>query len=210
MRWLLARTLICMIFLMLVCAGALGVARALPIAARVKLLHLDDCQFPCWIGIIPQKTSMIEARARLYEVYTHEPDIVINKGTKDDYTISSKIYGRLMTVYFMVSYLGEDAPISEINIEFDLNNPLLLAEIFSYLPKFPYVDIEGNWTLLSPKWTLQGVGPNYDCGQYRSINATDLVAVLTLGNNFSESYAQYFYKWRGFRKCYYPSELSHS
>ena len=207
MRWLLARTLICVLFLTLVCAGTLGVARAVPIAAPVKMLHMDDCHLPCWIGIIPQKTSMTEAKVRLYEVYTHDPDIVISYDVISDmYTISSKLYGKLMRVSF--SYLREDAPISKLIIDFldsDRDTPLHLGEIFPYLPEIPYVYIGENWILRFPTWSLQGVRMNYECGKYKSIRANDFIAVLTLGEPLPMT--QYYHKWHGFRKCYFPSEL---
>src|SRR5689334_8213026 len=107
MRWLLSRTLFCGLLLTLLCAGTVGMARAIPSDTRIKLLHMDDCQLPCWIGIIPQKTPMTQAKTRLYEVYGDESDIVISyDAVSDMYTISSKLHGELMRVSFL--YFGED------------------------------------------------------------------------------------------------------
>ncbi len=33
------------------------------------MLHLDDCQLPCWIGITPGKTTVGEAKRRIQEVF---------------------------------------------------------------------------------------------------------------------------------------------
>jgi hypothetical protein len=210
MQWLLVRTLNCVLFLTLLCAGTLGIARALPIATSVKLLHLDDCQLPCWIGIIPQKTSLTVAKARLYEVYRDESDIVISYDPVSDmYTISSKLYGKLMLVSFV--YFGkEDAPISKLIIDFDDfdGRPFHLQEIFPYLPEIPYVYIGDPWVLRFPTWSLQGVRMNYECGKYNSIRANDFIAVLTLGEPLPLT--QYYHKWHGFRKCYFPSELDNN
>src|SRR5579859_3808407 len=69
MRRLLTRTLLLTVLLTLVTGTTLLVARAQPPSARVAMLHLDDCQLPCWIRITPGKTTIGEAKRRLQEVF---------------------------------------------------------------------------------------------------------------------------------------------
>ncbi len=37
----------------------------------VQILHLTDCRLPCWLGIIPGKTSFDEAAQRVSATYPH-------------------------------------------------------------------------------------------------------------------------------------------
>lgn len=69
MRWLITRSLLVLLTVTLVTGAAMLLGRALPIPDRVALLHLGDCQLPCWIGITPGKTSIGEARQRIKDVY---------------------------------------------------------------------------------------------------------------------------------------------
>lgn len=45
------------------------VARAQAPSDRVAMLHLEECQLPCWIGITPGKTTVGEAKQRLQAVF---------------------------------------------------------------------------------------------------------------------------------------------
>src|SRR5260370_16815481 len=69
MRRLFTRTRLLGILLTLVTGTTLLIARAQPPSARVAMLHLDDCQLPCWIGITPGKTTVGEAKRRIQEVF---------------------------------------------------------------------------------------------------------------------------------------------
>lgn len=48
----------------------MGIGRATPLPEEVAFLHLGDmCELPCWIGIMPGKTTTDEAKKILSKVY---------------------------------------------------------------------------------------------------------------------------------------------
>jgi NhaP-type Na+/H+ or K+/H+ antiporter len=49
----------------------------------IALLHLTDCTPPCWIGIVPGKTTIEEAEALLSATYRHEVDMNIGINYRD-------------------------------------------------------------------------------------------------------------------------------
>jgi hypothetical protein len=49
--------------------AALFVGRQKPPPLYLALLHLTECEFPCWIGIVPGETTFAEARERIIAVY---------------------------------------------------------------------------------------------------------------------------------------------
>ncbi len=57
------------VFLMALCALLIGLMRLIgsiePPPAALSVLHLTDCQLPCWLGIIPGQTSFDEALQRV-------------------------------------------------------------------------------------------------------------------------------------------------
>ena len=48
----------------LLLAGVILVNYQPPSLEWVELLHLDECEPPCWIGITPGRTTVSEAKAR--------------------------------------------------------------------------------------------------------------------------------------------------
>jgi hypothetical protein len=69
MRWLILRALALWFVLLLCSSVSLLIGRQQPPPLYLALLHLTDCEFPCWIGIVPGKTTVAEARERIIAVY---------------------------------------------------------------------------------------------------------------------------------------------
>jgi hypothetical protein len=52
--------------------------RQQPLPESVAMLRLTDCELPCWIGIVPGKTTIGEARDRVLRTY---PDLKFDNST---------------------------------------------------------------------------------------------------------------------------------
>jgi hypothetical protein len=50
------------------------IGRQQPIPDRLNFLRLTECAPPCWIGIVPGKTSLETAYNRIYEVFSQLPN----------------------------------------------------------------------------------------------------------------------------------------
>src|SRR3954469_16615948 len=52
-----------------------------PVSASVATFHLADCARPCWMGIIPGKTSREEAQTRIVNMLRTLPGYSFNNET---------------------------------------------------------------------------------------------------------------------------------
>jgi hypothetical protein len=155
MRWLIPRVLAIWLMLILCASASLFIGRQQPPPLYLALLHLTDCELPCWIGIVPGKTTVEEAQKRIIAVYGTEltryeaykaftivdlpsdsidvtsPNVSIRVGDETRLTRISVNEGKLGIV-------------SEIFFEF-LKGQYLLAELQSFLksPVFFYAQPGG-------------------------------------------------------------------
>ena len=69
MLWFIKRIMLLCFAVILALSAAVFVGRQKPLPAAFAIYHLSDCKLPCWIGIIPGKTSLGEALARIDSTY---------------------------------------------------------------------------------------------------------------------------------------------
>jgi len=71
------RFILLTVTLFLLCTASIGTAiligRQQPLPERIRALHLTDCAPPCWIGIVPGKTTMHEAQEIVNEIFKKSP-----------------------------------------------------------------------------------------------------------------------------------------
>src|SRR5258707_6670431 len=66
----LARIAVAVTLILTVCiALVILLARRQPLPPRLAMLHLTDCELPCWIGITPGVTPVDQVKARIEAVY---------------------------------------------------------------------------------------------------------------------------------------------
>jgi hypothetical protein len=87
-KWTLATWILGMAAISL----ALLIGRSQPAPESLRRLHLTDCELPCWIGILPGKTTVAEAKEQIlrtfkntdaYEVEFHEANSKLTFGITD-------------------------------------------------------------------------------------------------------------------------------
>src|SRR5579859_6326596 len=79
MRWLITRPLIMLLLVTLATGAALLLGRGQPTPDQLALLHLGDCQLPCWIGIVPGQTTVGGARQRIKDIYGKMSGFVVDE-----------------------------------------------------------------------------------------------------------------------------------
>src|SRR5215813_11125919 len=84
-------SLVAGLFAALVAAVLAG--RQVPIAPRLSLVHLTDCEAPCWLGILPGISTPEEAQGRLQGVFGRDPALIV----RHDLISSREIYS--LSVY---------------------------------------------------------------------------------------------------------------
>ena len=76
MRHVIRYSVLVLLFFALITASLALLGRQQPAPTLVQMLHLTDCALPCWIGIIPGKTTLADARTRIIDVFGHSGDLV--------------------------------------------------------------------------------------------------------------------------------------
>ena len=69
MQWLIPRMLGLWLALMLVIGASVIIGHQQPDISSV--LQLGNCDLPCWIGIVPGRTTLQEARMRVEQTFGH-------------------------------------------------------------------------------------------------------------------------------------------
>jgi hypothetical protein len=72
-----------MVSLCVLIGFAISLGRQQPLPESVALLHLSDCELPCWIGIIPGQTTMRQAHDQIIKTYGGQRNYAL---IKDDST----------------------------------------------------------------------------------------------------------------------------
>src|SRR5437868_1860445 len=98
-RWLFSRLIAITAILLALLGIAMITGRLQPIPPRIAILHLNDCQLPCWIGIIPGKTTMAEALNRTKQVYANLPIEI-----EDSYLLVGSTTGLQLRIAFNENY----------------------------------------------------------------------------------------------------------
>jgi hypothetical protein len=208
MRRIFLLSILLIIFFGLLSSIAVVVGRQMPTPPHVADMHLKDCELPCWIGIVPQKTTIQEAAARLYEVYGREPDkridaVNLTRSTST-YTISDKSQGRLMTIHMLT--IPNNSEVVD-RVEVALHKRIQVGEIYTHWLESPLIQVGGHyWNLHFPKWQIEGIAGGGRCNVSDGIKANDYVFYLFLGKSLGDIAqsvrAVYWHDWQGFRTCY--------
>jgi|GEM_PF-1516618 hypothetical protein len=69
MRWLLRFSILLLLILALLTGVTRLLGQAQPNPTLIDMLHLTECAPPCWIGIIPGKTTLADAKAHIISVF---------------------------------------------------------------------------------------------------------------------------------------------
>lgn len=116
------------ILLMLSTVGII-IGHQQPPSVWATILHLDMCELPCWIGIIPGRTTLAEARRKIEEVYS-DPALysieaneqkdafgVIYKPTTSSFVIAFTPYSLSENPHSIIqgTYIGFDLRFNQLN-----------------------------------------------------------------------------------------------
>src|SRR5260221_10010058 len=69
MRKFTRKVLILLLFCFLSIYSAVLLGRKTAVSPAIVMLHLSECILPCWVGIVPGKTTVAEARENIAHVY---------------------------------------------------------------------------------------------------------------------------------------------
>ncbi len=177
LKYAIKSALLLFLISLLLIAVTLFVGRQQEQPPRLEMLHLHDCQLPCWIGIIPGKTTIGEAKILLTSTfpaidYEFTSDHSPYQDT-EGHTISRRNDGISLGINFneweTASKQTKDTIISDITLIWWFVSPLTLGQ---------YSILLGKPQALSVTWGNHHSSPNalyYRQGVRLTLNKNDFV-----------------------------------
>lgn len=193
--------------------GALWVGHQQP--KKPNVLHLDSCTLPCWIGIIPEKSTVAEAKNSVRLVYGGSPQYRIAEHISWVAVYDNNSGALVITVVFLVPKLtiSNDDIVEGI----ELRTNMLIGDAMIALPIPDAITLwgQGGGTFPALLYTRSGVmitvdTPIVDLTTCKRITTDEHVQSIAIYPNrlkqISEAKSQ---KWITTGYCYnWPFRLS--
>jgi hypothetical protein len=179
---------------------ALLIGRQNPPSPQIAMLHLSECKPPCWIGIVPGKTTLSEARKRVKEVYGSITGYELTERSNGFDIISASdellLSGNLDTV----DGQAEEHIIHSVFLFSE--TPPMLGDLFPILgsPNYvwPLVELEVPSTVLfGAQAGVEARIVRLECSRIMPNKQVVSIGMYTPDVNYSD-----FLDWRGFGRCY--------
>jgi hypothetical protein len=188
---------------------AVQLGRRQPLPERVAMLHLTDCELPCWIGIVPGKTTRGEARQRIYELYDeiwgHGVGFAVREGGA-----AIEIWTKRADIRFKVFLNSDDIDDDAIvgNLVLDLSGDftpyLKLAQLHALFGAPDFVSRQDIPSDLGVVYLMRRFSVGTSSFKCVRITGDEVVHSLYLHGEplNSEQVINGMESWRGFRTCY--------
>jgi hypothetical protein len=182
------------------CAVLAG--RSQPPPEQIAMLHLTDCELPCWIGIVPGQTTISEARQRIEGVYGAKPKYAVER-TDFGFLIKSKgdtSFGLAALVKARAD-LHDSDKVESLTMAFFYNAGPKIAELYSLfgMPKQWYGSGD-NWPILTTDRQVMIILARNRCVR---ITTEQRVALFIFRQDTDPGpVAGQTMPWRGFGSCF--------
>jgi hypothetical protein len=189
------------------------IGRQQPLPERLRLLHLDICEPPCWIGIVPGKTTGHEATAQIQEFFKDFEFFPDGAG--------GALYFRKNfdqgTYSYSITVESENPNRIVNSIKLDFNGSTFnalptLGEVLYRYGAPSHIVLFGNYYLIM-KLNEQSRDPIYEIrGEYLDqVSPTDMVYSITFSKPIFDdvdvnTLDGLILKWQGF-KTKYPNQF---
>jgi hypothetical protein len=177
--------------------------RGLPLPENVALLRLTDCELPCWIGIVPGKTTFWEAKERIGQLYgstfvIEESATGVALLNKDD------PFHTRMAVHFTTKATGLESgdKIEKITLITELtNNDSTIGALYALgIPTQVYTVTDLYATLFTNRGIWIVTNPS-TCGKIGLDQSVFSFSIFDEEPDFS-GWKHQPVPWRGFGRCY--------
>ncbi len=185
---------------------ALLIGRAQPTPPRLAMLHLTDCELPCWIGIVPGVTTVEDAGEIIEKTFVGSYYDTDPKWSQAQGAVSLVIsFGHISLTY---DYTTGGATVGAIIFDFDEPRNLNYGDMITLLgspdeiASLGGLDL-GNTTMLIYKKSLifNGYDDERTVSECYYPRWQEKVRLLQIAN-YPEFIPAWAVPWRGFRTCY--------
>jgi hypothetical protein len=195
---------ICTLFVsLIIIARSVGFNQPEPI--KITALHLDECSSPCWVGILPSKTSLAEAYNYVNRSY-RDGDIYQLTQTYSGVHIVDKTNGQEFDVVFdyWKGEKPEDRRFHEIKFT-AFKNPISLAELNPILGSPEKIRLASSFpddkysSIFFTAYHIEIIVKKNPCDEV-PINAPILAMKLISEQEYDDMF--HTISWHGFSSCY--------
>ena len=207
------------LFIWCVCVVGTGITlmagRQQPLPLAIAALHLDACELPCWIGIVPGETLVGDAKLQIQRVYGNQPDYQISERNPYSIDILNTVSSDLINVNFGPisrddfdrSVIYDFTLVSRLSA--NLDKSIIVGELFNFIGHPTLIGQSPTMNASKPVLFLKSNRVVLHLEEYfsicRKISITDPVTFLYLSSEppSNEVLAALFQKrWAGFKSCY--------
>jgi hypothetical protein len=183
-------------------------------SAWAQLFHLDDCELPCWIGIVPGQTTLIEGQQQVERLYDNS----------SMYSLEEQDY------QFKATYTASEIGLGIVFVTNDLKQPESIIEQIYLLP---YIGYSSANTLPTIPDLYNGLGKpitvrlaggteivriamfykdlharvittyQLECGKVRLTQEIGMIWIVSKVQSPGEYWLSDPHTWRGFGRCYH-------
>jgi hypothetical protein len=201
MRRLIFSTTALIVVFSLTAPISILIGRHQPLPERVAMLHLTDCELPCWIGIVPGKTTVGEAVERVKQTY---PNLEFTSFTDESGSYVTGMDSDKLQVQFGITTY--DAVVQNMGIYLKFRPSVSLGELYSILgePDTIWPAPENQMTAyMSSQKSHVFIGfHRVACGKITPSQEVESIPVDPIFPVDSVPLSFYPQPWRGFRTCY--------
>ncbi len=211
-------------FLIWICCSfaihlAIVIGRQHQLSEKLTDLHLNECKLPCWIGIIPGKTTIAEASKYILDTYGSNSSNYAVEFTHDPvwrFMITNKTDGlRIRVSLNELAGQPANAMVNEIYIIFDKNSgyDIVYGDLYSVVgyptdvilsapDDAPYPVIRYNDQQVHV--SLDVITQKNMCAQLSPERRVDFITIYNHLPQFGDyAWVSKSVPWKGFMSCYY-------
>ena len=192
--------------------AAISIGHQQPPSTWAQILHLNDCELPCWIGILPGQTTLMEAQRQLERVFA----VTMGYRLKTDdfrFHTASKNTGEQLYIAFNTDeeHVTQDSVLTQISLRAVIPSTAYelpsIGELSNDLGVSDSVRLanggDENW--IAVLYTHQYVRVFLDqskCGKVSTLQEIHHVWIVATVPSPDEYWLSDPQQWRGFGRCY--------
>jgi len=211
MRLLISRVVLMILLLSTFMGLAIVVGRQRSSSHAITILHLNDCTLPCWIGIMPGKTTLAEGRANILSVFGQTNNDLLRESTYN-FTVRNRAGNPSFSIYLETFSGADDDPVDSVILS--LEQPDMqpsIGELFAITGApshvFSWNEFEVQHSLLNNLFyeeaqTLIRI-ENTGCNPIRLDQKVLTIRFYgPLMISMPDTPNGFIYRWHGFKTCY--------
>ena len=172
------------------------------------MLHLDECELPCWIGIVPGQTSLVDAQNQIIRVYGNTSEYRLQKRSDYEFEVTYAVTGESFLIAFI-----PDTPITQLLLlpyteELSGKRSPTISDLYDHLGNPAMVNLVSDFpvgekvNLVYQDQRIQLRVPDLECDKVLVTQEIQSIALYAGLPTYGYGWLSDSKQWRGFGRCY--------